>query len=105
MLFRPCDCFVVCLNTKRFFYKCTGLKAVEAELCGVIAGIVAATLSYFGFMMLSPKLSNYGINVDTIRDILESNKLILMYLVFIIIGVIIGRVSARFAVQKYLRKM
>ena len=78
---------------------------VEAELCGAIAGVVAATLSYFGFMMLSPKLSNYGINVDTIRDILESNKLILMYLVFIVIGVIIGRISARFAVQKYLRKM
>ena len=77
---------------------------VEAEICGVIAGIVAATASYFGFMAVMPGLSDYGINVDTITDILESNKLILMYVVFVAVGVIIGRVSARLAVSKYLHK-
>ena len=77
---------------------------VEAEICGVIAGIVAATISYFGFMFMSPKLAGYGIDVTTITDVLQSNKLILVYLVFIAAGIIIGRVSARLAVSKYLHK-
>ncbi len=86
---------------KRFI---RGPFLVEAEICGLIAGIIAATASYFGFMFLAPRLSNYGINVETIMDILESNKLILVYVVFIAIGVVIGRVSARLAVSKYLHK-
>lgn len=77
---------------------------VEAEICGIIAGVVAATVSYFGFMLVAPKLENYGVNVDTIDTILKSNKLILVYVAFMVIGVIIGRVSARLAVSKYLNK-
>lgn len=86
---------------KRFI---RGPFLVEAEICGIIAGLVAATISYFGFIVLAPKLAGYGINVDSIKDVLESNRLILVYLVFIAIGVIIGRVSARLAVSKYLNK-
>ena len=77
---------------------------VEAEICGVIAGLISATVSYFGFMFLAPKLSGYGINVDEILAILESNKLIIVYVIFVAIGIIIGRVSAGLAVSKYLRK-
>ena len=77
---------------------------VEAEICGLIAGVLAATASYFGFMFMAPKLSGYGINVDAIIDILESNKLILVYLVFMAVGVIIGRLSARLAVSRYLHR-
>ncbi len=77
---------------------------VEAEICGVIAGVIAATVSYFGFMAMAPTLSDYGINVTNITKILESNQLILVYLAFIAVGVIIGRGSARLAVSKYLHK-
>lgn len=77
---------------------------VEAEICGLIAGCLAATVSYFGFMFLAPKLASYGINVDEILEVLESNQLILVYVVFMAIGVIIGRVSAWLAVAKYLHK-
>lgn len=77
---------------------------VEAEICGVIAGLVAATASYFGFKFLSPKLANYGIDVSQINNVLESNQLILVFLVFILAGVLIGRISARLAVHKYLNK-
>ena len=77
---------------------------VEAEICGIIAGIAAATISYFGFMFMAPKLSGYGIDVTAITSVLQSNKLILVYLVFIAAGIIIGRVSARLAVSKYLHK-
>ena len=77
---------------------------VEAELCGLIAGLIAATVSYFGFEFMAPKLASYGIDVTAITNILESNKLILVYLVFIGLGIIIGRLSARLAVSKYLNK-
>lgn len=77
---------------------------VEAEICGIIAGIVAGTISYFGFRFMSPKLDGYGINVSQINNILESNQLVLVFLAFILIGALIGRISARLAVHKYLRK-
>ncbi|MDO4747434.1 MAG: permease-like cell division protein FtsX [Candidatus Saccharibacteria bacterium] len=77
---------------------------VEAEICGIIAGVVAATVSYFGFMFMAPKLAGYGIDVTVITDVLESNKLILVYLVFMALGIVIGRLSARLAVSKYLNK-
>ncbi len=86
---------------KRFI---RGPFLVEAEMCGIIAGVIAATASYFGFTFLAPRLSSYGINVETIQNLLESNKLIIVYLVFIGIGIVIGRVSARLAISKYLHK-
>ena len=86
---------------KRFI---RGPFLVEAELCGVIAGVVAATVSYFGFQWVAPKLVGYGINVDSIKNVLESNQLILVYIVFIALGVAIGRISARLAVSKYLHR-
>ena len=77
---------------------------VEAEICGIIAGVAAATISYFGFKFLSPRLMGYGIDVSSINNILESNKLILVFLAFIASGILIGRISARLAVSKYLHK-
>ena len=77
---------------------------IEAEICGVIAGVIAATASYFGFKFLAPKLMSYGINVDQINNVLESNQLILVFLVFIAVGIVIGRVSAWLAVSRYLNK-
>jgi cell division transport system permease protein len=86
---------------KRFI---RGPFLVEAEICGIIAGILAGTISYFGFKFLAPKLQNYGISVAQIEGVLDSNKLILVFLVFIAIGIIIGRISARLAVSRYLNK-
>lgn len=77
---------------------------VEAEICGIISGLVAATVSYFGFMFIAPKLDGYGIDVSVITNILQSNQLILVYLAFVLGGIIIGRVSARLAISKYLHK-
>jgi cell division transport system permease protein len=77
---------------------------VEAEICGVIAAVIAATFSLLGFRAVAPRLSDYGIDVDSITSVLESSKLVLVYLVFILAGIIIGRISARLAVKKYLNK-
>ena len=77
---------------------------VEAEICGIIAGIVSATISYFGFRFMAPRLENYGIDVSKIDGVLESNQLIIVFVVFIVIGILIGRISARLAVSRYLNK-
>lgn len=77
---------------------------IEAEICGVIAGVIAATVSYFGFMFMAPKLASYGIDVTSIVDVLQSNKLILVYLAFIALGMVIGKISSGLAVSKYLHK-
>lgn len=87
---------------KRFI---RGPFLVEAEMCGVIAGVISATACYFGFMFFAPKLSGYGIDVSSITNILESNQLILMFLVFIGAGFVIGRTASMLAVSKYLHKM
>ncbi|MBR2767126.1 permease-like cell division protein FtsX [Candidatus Saccharibacteria bacterium] len=77
---------------------------IEAEICGVIAGIVAGILSFIGFKVMSPKLASYGIDVSVINNVLDSNKLILVFLVFIGLGIVIGRISSWLAVSKYLHK-
>lgn len=77
---------------------------IEAEICGLIAGIVAGVVSFVGFKFMSPKLANYGIDVSQINGVLDSNQLILVFLAFILLGMLIGRISARFAVHKYLQK-
>ena len=77
---------------------------IEAEICGFVAGTIAATVSYFGFKVLAPKLTGYGIDVSSITNVMESNQLILVFLVFIVAGILIGRIAAGLAVSKYLHK-
>ena len=77
---------------------------IEAEICGVISGVVACSLSFVGFKILSPKLASYGIDVSVINNVLDSNQLIIVFLVFIALGIVIGRISARLAISKYLHK-
>lgn len=77
---------------------------IEAEICGLIAGVIAATLSYIGFEFMAPRLSNYGIDIESISNVMKSNQLILVYVAFILAGVVIGRISARLAVSRYLNK-
>ena len=77
---------------------------VEAQMCGVISGIVAATLGYIGFHIVAQPLEDYGINISNIRNILESQWLIAVYAVTIGIGILIGTISARIAIHRYLAK-
>ena len=77
---------------------------VEAEICGIIAGGIAGAVSYFGFKFLAPRLSEYGIDVDSVLEVLNSNLVIFVFLAFVVLGVLIGRGSARLAISKYLHK-
>ena len=77
---------------------------VEAQMCGIISGVLAATLGYLGFHFLAPKLTDYGIDVSTISAVLESNTIMLYYAVMMLAGIVVGSISARLAIQKYLNK-
>ena len=82
-----------------------GPVLVEAEICGIISGAIAAILSYLGFKVLSLKLEGYGIDISVINEILNSSQVILVFLAFIVAGILIGRISARLAISRYLKKM
>ena len=75
---------------------------IEAQICGIISGIIATTLGYVGYHAISPYLAKYGINISSIDNILETNWLIVIYLIIILIGIIIGTVSSSLAIRKYL---
>lgn len=75
---------------------------IEAEICGIIAGVISSTSSYFLFKFVAPKLSDYGISVEQISGIMNSNRLVFVILAFIAGGFIIGRISSRLAVSRYL---
>ena len=84
-------------------YFIRGPFLVEAQLSGILSGIFASVICFFGFRFLEPKLAGYGINVATVANILNSNKLVLVIAAMIVAGSLIGTLSARLAIQKYLR--
>ena len=75
---------------------------VEAQISGIISGIIATTVSFFGFRALAPHLENYGINISQISSALDSSFLVVIYLIAMSIGVIIGTLSSVLAISKYL---
>ena len=84
-------------------YFIRGPFLVEAQLSGVVSGLIASGLGYLGFHFLEPRLAKYGINIDTVKNILESNQNVLVIVAMVLAGAIIGTISARLAVHKYLR--
>lgn len=76
---------------------------VEAQICGIISGILASILAYYGFKFVRPHLENYGIDASAVAHLLDSSMLVIVFAVMIGIGVIIGTISARLAIRKYLR--
>ncbi len=77
---------------------------VEAEICGVISGILASTIVYAGYKLLSPSLIAYNIDLSTVSDFMTTQKLVLVYLGTIAAGLLVGMISARLAMQKYIKK-
>ena len=76
---------------------------VEAEICGAISGILASCIGVFGFKTIAPKLSSFGVDIAPISAVVDSNIVILVFASVIIAGIIVGAISARLAVHKYLR--
>ena len=76
---------------------------VEAEICGAISGVLAATAAYFGFDMIRGGLVSYGVDVSLVDGLLRTSHLVLVYLAVIVIGMLVGMISARLAMKKYLK--
>lgn len=76
---------------------------VEAQICGIISGVIASLAGFFGFKLVAPRLADYGIDVTTVSKILQSEWLVAVFAALILLGMIIGSVSARLAMRRYLR--
>jgi len=76
---------------------------VEAEISGVISGILASTAAYAIYRFLVPGLTSSGIDIITVELFMGTNRLVLVYLLTVVAGVVIGNISARLAMQKYLK--
>ena len=76
---------------------------IEAQISGIISGLLASTLAYIGFRLIAPNLASYGIDISLVSDLMATNKLVLVYLGVIGVGIFIGTISARLAMQKYLK--
>lgn len=76
---------------------------VEAEISGIISGVLATTIAVIGFRLLEPHLSSFGVDVSSVAELIESNLLVAVYAIMILIGMLIGAISARLAVKKYLK--
>ncbi len=75
---------------------------IEAQISGIISGIIATTVGFFGFRALAPHLENYGINISQISNALDSSFLVVVYLIAMGIGIVIGTLSSVLALSKYL---
>ena len=76
---------------------------VEAAMSGILAGVIASILSYAGYRFLAPKLADYDIDISAVSSVLESNWLIGVFFLMLLVGSIIGLLSSRLAVRKYLK--
>lgn len=91
------------IGGSKFFIR--GPFMVEAQISGLISGIISSTLGYFGFRFVSPFLESYGISVSSISKIFNSIWIVAFYIIMIMLGILIGTISARLAAKKYLRKL
>lgn len=76
---------------------------IEAQISGIISGLLASTIAYAGFRFLAPNLASYGIDISLVSDLMSTSKLVLVYLGVVGVGILIGTISARLAMQKYLK--
>lgn len=79
-----------------------GPFVMEAVMYGFFAAVIASSLGYFALITFREPIASYGIAID---DML--NKLILfsplVVLVMILLGAVIGIISSRLAVRRYLK--
>lgn len=76
---------------------------IEAQISGIISGLLASTLAYVGFRIIAPNLASYGIDISLASELMSTSKLVLVYLCVIGVGILIGTISARLAMKKYLK--
>ncbi len=79
-----------------------GPFVVEAIMYGFFAAIIATALGYFGLLTFRSQIAGWGISVDRLAD----NMVLFapfVALAMLLLGALIGIVSARLAVRRYLK--
>lgn len=79
-----------------------GPFVVEAVMYGFFAALAATALGYLMLASAEPKLASYGIAVTETRDMMVIFAPLVL-LIMIILGALIGSISARLAVRRYLK--
>ncbi len=79
-----------------------GPFVVEAVMYGFFAALIATGLGYFGLITFRDQIASYGIAVDNLMDtLLIFSPLVLLGI--ILLGALIGIISSRLAVRRYLK--
>lgn len=79
-----------------------GPFVVEAVMYGFFAALIATGLGYAALLLSEPKVSAYGIETGFVQDTLLP-YLPLVLTAMILVGALIGSVSSRLAVRRYLK--
>lgn len=79
-----------------------GPFVVEAVMYGFVAALVATILGYLLLHTIDKPLSGYGVAIGSTYDTLKLFAPVVL-LVMIIIGALIGSISSRLAVRRYLK--
>lgn len=79
-----------------------GPFVVEAVMYGFFAALITFAIEYFALSAFEPKIAAYGIVTASIKDFLVILAPLVL-LVLIALGGMIGLISARLAVRRYLR--
>lgn len=79
-----------------------GPFVVEAVMYGFFAALVATAIGFAGFLTLVPRLQTYEIAVDETRNMLITFSPVVL-LAIILVGALIGVISSRLAVRRYLK--
>lgn len=84
-------------------YFIRGPFLVEAMMSGVLAGILSGVLVLLGWSAVAKRLVAADIDISRITAIVDSWQIILVFIMTIVIGILVGFISARLAVRKYLK--
>jgi cell division transport system permease protein len=79
-----------------------GPFVVEAVMYGFIAALLATSLGYFGLVTLEGRIANTGIAISAVKDMMIVFAPLVL-LVMIAAGGLIGVISSRLAVRRYLK--
>lgn len=79
-----------------------GPFVVEAVMYGFFAAIAATVLGYTMLVTIEPQLTSYGVAIGSTRDMMVTwSPLVLAVMIFL--GALIGIISSRLAVRRYLK--
>lgn len=76
---------------------------VEAEISGIISGIIASMASILALNFILPRLAGAEIDTIVLGKNLSNEHIVILSIAIIALGALIGAISARLAIRKYIR--